>query len=163
VTISPRRPKGWSQASPLSQNGLAYLLFTGRALPLPAARLRVDLERTLADYTIWPSMGVWRDLIAGYLGIDPVGAYDFRPDFRGDTYLRSFNSIGFVLARAGIGVDLPGRRLRVSSPRDGEYPLPFLADWERGVVPVLMLRSGKATIHPQTERSAKLCVEFAPF
>ena len=124
--------------------------------------MRADLERTLADYTILPSMGVWRELIAGYLGFDPPGAYDFRPDFRGDMHPRSFNSIGFVRARAGIGVDLSGRRIRVSSPRDGEHPLPFLADWERGVVPVLTLRNGKATIHPETERSAKPSVEFAP-
>lgn len=142
LTISPDRPNGWDRPSPLTTNGLAYFLFTGHELPLDAKRLHTDLVLSAQEYTIWPSMGVWRDITGLYFGEVPTTCYRFRPDFKNDMYHRSFNAVSLLQAYAGLGVDVPQRRLVLTGGVDGRYPLPFLANWETGEIPWLIRKDG---------------------
>ncbi len=162
ITISRSKPEGWDTASPLTTNGMAYLFFTGQPLLLDAERLRSDMLLTQQDYTLWPSMGVWRDLTAFYLGLRPSTEYKFRPDFRNDMYPRSFNAVAMLQAWAGIGVDVPNKRLIVCSDADGRFPLPMLADWHAGVVPEIVVKNGQV-VSDGSDLLRDFCIESASY
>jgi len=135
ITISPRHPKGWNNPWALTTNALLYDLLTGEPQPLIPSRVHSDLLSQINRYSKWPSMGIWRDMIACYFGIHPETRYIFRPDFFGDMYPRSFNSIAMIQAWAGIGVNVPKHQIIISSSARGWFPLPALADWKAGKVP----------------------------
>ncbi len=150
VTIAEPAPLGWDQASPLTTNGLAYRFFTGRDPILDPERILVDLDRSRADYTMWPSMGVWRDMIGRYLGRRPATRYDFRPDFRDDMYPRSANAVFMLQADGAVAVDVSTGRVEVGG-EDGRWPLPQFADWASGRVPWLVVDGGLARIEDATD------------
>ncbi len=184
VSISPQAPAGPTGSadrdapSPLTLNGLAYLLFAGTELLLDRSRMRADLLTAATDYTQWPSMGVWRDMLARYLSktepnshtytqtythpdtdtdtrthaetFDPQGSYRFRPDFRNDMYPRSATALFMLNAWAGVAVNMVSAVLSVSRAFEGVVPLPALADWEAGVVPWLKVQEGRVTLESPT-------------
>ena len=150
VTIAEPAPPGWDQASPLTTNGLAYRFFTGRDPILDPERLLIDLDRSRADYTMWPSMGVWRDMVGRYLGRRPATRYDFRPDFRDDMYPRSANAVFMLQADGAVAVDVSTGRVEVGG-EDGRWPLPQFADWASGRVPWLVVDGGLARIEDATD------------
>lgn len=158
VTIAEPAPSGWDQASPLTTNGLAYRFFTGRDPLLDPRRLTVDLDLSRDDYTLWPSMGVWRDMIGCYLGRRPATRYDFRPDFRDDMYPRSANAVFMLQADGAIAVDVARRRV-VAGRRDGRWPLPQFADWTNGRVPWIVVEGGFARVEDATDALAGVALE----
>ncbi|MGC8560108.1 MAG: glycoside hydrolase family 52 protein [Phycisphaerae bacterium] len=143
ITISPRHPKGWNKPWALTTNALLYDLLTGEPQPLKPSRVRSDLLSQINKYSKWPSMGIWRDMIACYFGIHPHTRYVLRPDFFGDMYPRSFNSIAMIQAWAGIGINVPKHRITISSRARGWFPLPALADWKAEKVPWIRVHHGK--------------------
>lgn len=158
LTLSDRKPEGWDGKSPLTTNGMAYLFFTGQELPLERSRLREDLTESAHDYTMWPSMGVWRDLVGCYFDLEPAGTYNFRPDFRGDMYPRSFNSLGMIQAYPGISISIPDGEIKISRRKDGRFPLTAFANWNSEKIPWIELKDGLAEITGQTERLTKMKV-----
>jgi hypothetical protein len=124
-----------------------------------------DLAQSAADYSIWPSMGVWRDMEACYFGMAtsamPATRYAFRPDFRGDMYPRSFNAIAMLQAYAGIGFNRAERRITVSGKATGRFPLTALADWDREQVPWLVISEAGAWLDDPRGLAAGLTVEGA--
>ncbi len=142
ITISPRHPKGWNKPWALTTNGLFYDLLTDEPQPLKPSRVRSDLLSQISKYSKWPSMGIWRDMIACYFGIHPHTRYVLRPDFFGDMYPRSFNSIAMIQAWAGIGINVPKHRITISPHARGWFPLPALADWKAGKVPWIRIHDG---------------------
>ncbi len=151
ITVSPRHPAGWDRPAPLTTNGMAYLFYTGCPLPLSVDRLKQDILTSQLDYSLWPSMGVWRDMTAMYLGIMPGLEYKFRPDFRNDMYPRSVNSAGILQTYAGIAIDVPGKRITVAGTEEGLFPLLPFADWENGVIPFMNISGGTISIISRTE------------
>ncbi len=152
VTVSSKQPAGWDRPAPLTTNGMAYLFFTGSPLPLSSERLKQDILTSQTDYTLWPSMGVWRDMTAMYLGIMPGAEYNFRPDFRNDMYPRSVNSAGIIQTYAGIAVDMPRKRITVAGDAEGLFPLAAFADWDKGVIPFIEISGGSILVIDGTEK-----------
>lgn len=146
VAIHESRPEGWNNATPLALNGIAYLLFTGQTPPLDPERVKKDIMATEQDYTMWPSMGIWRDLVGLYYGHKPAKPYAFRPDFINDFYPRNFDSVGLIAASGGVGMDVPGRTLTYNSSASGRFPLPALADWENEQVPWIEVGDGEVKV-----------------
>lgn len=159
ITTSPKKPLGWDRPAPLTTNGLAYLFYTGCPLPMSLERLRQDILKSQQDYSLWPSMGVWRDMTAMYLGIMPVLKYDFRPDFRNDMYPRSINSAGIIQAYAGIAIDIPGKIVTISGTAEGVFPLTPFADWDKGVVPFISITDDNIDITNRTECMEDISIE----
>lgn len=143
LTISPSKPKGWDLPSPLTTNGMAYLFLTGQKIPLRIDHLIKDMALSMKDYSMWPSMGVWRDMIGGYLSLEGTGDYRFRPDFRGDMYPRSFNSVWMIQAHGGLSFSAPDKTVQLMGKKDGAYPILQLADWEKGMIPWIHIKGGK--------------------
>jgi hypothetical protein len=143
ITISPRHPPGWNAPWALTTNGILYDLLTAQDEPLMVSRVHKDLENQIDHYTKWPSMGIWRDMIACYFGIHPQTRYDFRPDFFGDQYPRSFDSIAMIQTWAGIGVNVPGRQITIAPDAKGWFPLPALANWKKEQIPWICVHNGK--------------------
>jgi hypothetical protein len=150
ITVSKTKPQGWDGASALTTSGIAPYLFVGKQLPIAVERIRQDLHKTLVDYTMWPSMGIWRDMYARYLGFSSLGSYDFRPDFINDMYPRSFNSVGMLFCYAGISFDIPNGRIAFQKGVEGDFPLPVFADWENRRVPVLRIEKDSWEIVSRT-------------
>ncbi len=159
ITVSSRRPEGWDRAAPLTTNGMAYLMYTGLPLPLSVERLKQDILTSQADYSLWPSMGVWRDMTAMYLGLLPETVYNFRPDFRGDMYPRSVNSVAIVQTYAGIAIDMPRKKITVSGETDGLFPLLPFADWERGLIPYIRISGENISIIDRTDSMKAFAIE----
>ncbi len=118
---------------------------------------------TSADRSnVWISQNLWRDFIAAYLGVqlpDNSPRYFALQTFMNtsgltkgfiDTYLtnnlcfypRGITSIGYLFALCGLQIDKVRNvvRLRERAPYPCRVPLLLLADWERGVVPVVFYR-----------------------
>lgn len=141
ITLSEEKPHGWEGNTPLTTNGLAYLFFTGLDIPMRLDRIKKDLESTRDVYTIWPSMGVWRDMIAQYLGVEKSQEYLFRPDFRGDMYPRSFTSLGWLQAVIGLSYNRVDKKIKIAQPKPGYYPLPPIAHWEGERIPAIIINN----------------------
>jgi len=151
ITIHQDKPVGWDENTPLTSNGLAYLFFTGLNIPLNLNRLKQDLQTSINDYTIWPSMGVWRDIIAQYLNINRKQKYLFRPDFRDDMYPRSFNSIGWIQAVIGLSYNIPDKIIKIKNPKNGYYPLTPMADWKKENIPGIKINDNEIEIIDKTD------------
>ena len=163
VTLSARQPQGWDASSPLTTNGMAYLFFCGQQVPLCRKRLETDLALSRESYSMWPSMGVWRDMVGCYLGNEPAGHYRFRPDFRGDMYPRSANTLGMLLAYPGMGVSFLEKRISVGMAHPGRFPLLPLADWQNGWVPWIRIQEGELHLEFPEEASDDFRQRVASF
>ena len=165
---------GWDAYSLYTANGLLPLLMVGdlpEGLSLP--RLRRDLlnaERACrspygsghssADRgNVWISMNMWRDAIAGYLGLDRLenaerywslqgfanGAGAEKANGFSETTLRNNlvlyprGAAGFawLFGSAGLVLNRATGEASVRPVRPGRIPLLPLADWGKGEVPTL--------------------------
>lgn len=162
ITISPRHPAGWNAPWALTTNGLLYNLLTAQPQPLMPQRVRSDLTSAIDVYTKWPSMGIWRDMIACYFGLYPRTTYDFRPDFIGDMYPRNFNAIAMLQAWGHIGINIPQRRVTIGSHAKGWFPLPALADWNKQVIPRIRVVHGRVQVRGATRLSRRMTFTVVP-
>ncbi len=116
---------------------------------------------------VWVSQNIWRDLIAHYLG---ASIADMTPRYWDlqvfsnsrdqakcfiDTYLnnnlsrypRGIVSAGYFFSLAGMRLDRTRKVMKFAPViREGDLPLFALADWGKGIVPVLRVRNGKGRV-----------------
>jgi len=153
-------------------NGFLYLMLAGKDIPWDRERLKQDAvtaERacttpfgcthsSVDTSNIWISQNVWRDLCAGYLGVDmnanieKYWAFELYENqgARGgcfiDTYgwnklnyyPRGLTAIGYLASSIGLGIDAVHRKVFLSPPRvPVTIPLLFFADWKKGRVPMI--------------------------
>lgn len=153
-------------------NGFLYLMLSGRDIPWNRERLKVDIvtaeRRTTTPFgcthssvdtsNIWISQNIWRDLCAGYLGVDMTANLEKYWAFelyenqgaRGgcfiDTYgwnklnyyPRGLTAIGYLASSVGLGIDAVDRRVRMAPVRvPMTVPLLYFADWKDGRVPLV--------------------------
>lgn len=175
---------GWDAYSLYTANGLLPLLMVGD-LPegLSRQRLRQDLgnaERACrtaygsghssADReNVWISMNMWRDAIAGYLGLDRLenaerywalqtfanGAGAEKANGFSETALRNNlvlyprGTAGFawLFGVSGLVINRAAGVVRIKPTRAGLIPLLPLADWSAGQVPTT-LTAGIASSAP---------------
>ena len=165
---------GWDAYSLYTANGLLYLLATDPdAKNLPPAnyeRLKSDLQTSVAhsltEYgcthtsydqsNLWVSQNLWRDIIAGQLGLD-VGqmldrywAFQQYENSQGrggcfvDTYgsnwlhyyPRGITAIGLWYGLSGLKLDRQAGQISFAPVQlPLRVPLPTFADWENGLIP----------------------------
>lgn len=177
---------GWDAYSLYTANGLLYLLATGMKPDFNYDRLRIDLlnalEKSLTPYgashssrdrsNVWLSQNVWRDQVAGYLGIDLLHMTERywrfleRENVQGrggcfvDTYgwnwlsyyPRGIVAFGLLASSAGMQVDALARTIALDPVRTPcRLPLLPLADWERGEIPWFECRNEDGAIVWHTE------------
>jgi hypothetical protein len=178
--LPPGELPGWDAYSLYTANGLLPLLMIG---DLPAGldlnQLRADLvnaERACrtaygsghssADReNVWISMNMWRDAIAGYLGIDMLenaerywslqafanGAAAEKANGFSETTLRNNlvlyprGTAGFawLFGAAGLVIDRVYDAITIRPSRSGRIPLLPLADWSAGRIPTTESTGGQ--------------------
>jgi hypothetical protein len=187
--------QGWDAYSLYTSNGLLYLLATDPAAnhlpPVDFGRLKQDLQNSLAhsliEYgcthsssdlsNIWVSQNLWRDMVAGQLGIDLSQMVDRYWAFeqwensqgRGgcfiDTYganwlhyyPRGITAIGLWYGLSGLKVDLPAHQLSFAPVRIPlRIALPTFADWEKGLIPWVNFRMEGTTFSIEFENQQLL-------
>lgn len=105
---------------------------------------------------VWLSQNFWRDQIASYLGIDLLDMTDRYWKFlefensqgRGGCYVdtygwnwlsyypRGVTMIGIIASALGMRVNIEKREIDLSPVRlPCRFPIPILADWEKGAIP----------------------------
>jgi hypothetical protein len=175
ISLGPCDP-GEAGYSIYAAQGLLYPLMTGcdlQNVPLDlfARDIESHIERlmgpygcphTSADFNVWISQNIWRDLVGTYLGVDGLienanrywqfeharnvwdtGAYTdvYRYGRHGtdlERYPRGTDSFGYLLAQAGMSFDAVKRVLRLAPKADRvAVPILVLADWSRMAVPWL--------------------------
>lgn len=166
--------EGWNAYSLYTSNGLLYLLATDPAYEqLPPADytlikqdLETSLEQSLIEYgcthssndksNLWVSQNLWRDIIAGQLGldlsemVDRYWAFEQMENSQGrggcfiDTYGSNFlhfyprgiTSVGLWFGMSGLRLNRQTKKLSFSPVRlPLRVPLPTFADWESGLIP----------------------------
>jgi xylan 1,4-beta-xylosidase len=168
---------GWNAVSIHAASGVLFPMRSGIDLPIDRGRLRTDvatgLSRTMrafgcahsdADDGGWISQNLWRDALAGYVGVDLAenadrywkfelernregttsdwGGFCDSPTNRSLCYdPRGAAAFAVLPALAGLSIDVPGGVLRHAPVRPGiAVPLAAFADWEHGVIPWLRTR-----------------------
>jgi len=172
---------GWDAYTLYGGNGLLYLLMSGTAAGIDLKLFREDVvnatRESLCEYgcyhsssdttNLWISQNMWRDMVAGYLGVDLFNMADrywaFEvyentsgrggcfTDTHGNNWLayypRGTAILGYAYAMAGVVVD---REAKVVRCRPARYPLRIplltLADWAKGRIPVLDVRPVKGKL-----------------
>ncbi|MBI2842232.1 MAG: DUF4965 domain-containing protein [Armatimonadetes bacterium] len=175
ISLGPNDP-GESGYSIYAAQGLLYPFISGcdlgeAPLDLFARDIMSHIARlmgpfgcphTSADFNVWISQNIWRDLVGTYLGVGGLienaerywrfehtrnvwdtGAYTdvYRYGRHGtdlERYPRGTDSFGYLLAQAGISFDAVRKTLRLAPQADSvTVPIIVLADWDRMVVPWL--------------------------
>jgi len=172
-------------------NGLLYLWLVGKDARWDLSRLKTDV--TAADRAcatpfggthssvdtsnVWISQNIWRDLCAGYLGIDlssniqKYWAFE-RYENQGarggcfiDTYgwnklnyyPRGITAIGYLAAMGGFSVDGVAKVVRL---KPAKVPLTVLllpfADWTKGIVPKAVFTFEDGQIRVRFEHKERL-------
>ncbi len=169
--LPPGELEGWNAYTLYTSNGLLYLLATLAPLPpLKIERFEQDIiesrkaslieygcTHSSADHShIWVSQNLHRDLIGGFLGVDPadlpgrywafeqyensVGRGGCFVDTYGPNHLRYYprgiTSLGLLAGLPGARFDRVAGRLELSPTRlPLRVPLLALADWANERVP----------------------------
>lgn len=153
-----------------TSNGFLYLAMAGYDIPWNCDRLKSDIlcsiKKADTEYgcthsnldrsNIWISQNIWRDLTAGYLGIDLTDMAEKYWQFelyentagRGgcfiDTYgwnklnyyPRGITGIGYLLSMGGISIDRIDNVIKIKPCRVPlKIPLLQFADWDSGRIP----------------------------
>lgn len=174
-------------------NGLLYLLLTDTKFPLSLELFRQDMEvhlnklmgrygctHSTADYTLWVSQNIWRDIVGLYLGVETLENslkyWEFERDqniWKGGAftdiyrygfhlmdlyrYPRGLASFGYLYAVGGVSVDVVEGKLKIASPLTSfKIPLTLGADGERLRVPWLILKNSPQETEFQITRLDKL-------
>ncbi|MCK7485581.1 MAG: DUF4965 domain-containing protein [Bacillus subtilis] len=172
-------------------NGLFYLMFVGQDIRWDLSRLKTDIvsadracstpfggtHSSVDTSNVWISQNIWRDLCAGYLGVDLTAniqkywAFE-RYENQGarggcfiDTYgwnklnyyPRGITAIGYLAAIGGLSVDGIAKVVRL---RPAKVPLTVLllpfADWSTGVVPKAVFTLEDGNVHVRFEHPERL-------
>lgn len=172
---------GWDAYSIYSGNGLLIPLITGLDLGVDLARFRLDIVRandeTMAEYggthssigkpVVWFSQNMWRDAVAGYLGVDIMANierywsyqvmqggseklscfYDTTMQNNLCTYPRGVAVFSYYLAASGLTVNRLDGTAAAGAPLRSTLRVPLfpLGDWEAMDVPFLDTFGGDGT------------------